>query len=458
MNKKVAIVGIASIVLLGGAVTVACPYVQGKQLWGKAAAELPEARKKAKALGIPLEPSDMKRNPPVEPKDNAASLLRAVTDALRQDPALKKAEKASTDAVSNLLKPGLGVKPADELLKAMGPLEAVLATAHKAAECSDCDFEYDWAKGADMVFPELAGMKSLVKLLNYRAEAYAATGRLDLALADLRASRRIGSFVGKEPTLINMLVEIACDAISMRGYEFMLTICAKDPKSLAKIGAELDGLSPLPDLLHSLKGEIMFEGARQCRTEADMKSLTGQDAILPDQEKKETKLSVGKPTEMSQAFEARVLQFWTNFMEKNGADSDSRKVSQRLDELARAEEATKEPTRMLMAIIAPVFGQAGLAVTKMDANRRCTRALVAVLQFKAKHGAFPTTLGEAGVKDTDPFDGAPLRYLVADGGCRIYSVGQDLEDNGGIRLKKEGTDKIDVVVQYPFNLKRAGER
>ena len=42
---------------------------------------------------------------------------------------------------------------------------------------------------------------------------------------------------------------------------------------------------------------------------------------------------------------------------------------------------------------------------------------------------------------SDPYDGAPLRYRVRDDRVVIYSVAQDLEDNGGTFDGKAGYTK-----------------
>ncbi len=42
---------------------------------------------------------------------------------------------------------------------------------------------------------------------------------------------------------------------------------------------------------------------------------------------------------------------------------------------------------------------------------------------------------------TDPFTGKPMRYKRVDGGCVIYSVGRNLQDDGG---EENGEDADDI--------------
>jgi hypothetical protein len=67
---------------------------------------------------------------------------------------------------------------------------------------------------------------------------------------------------------------------------------------------------------------------------------------------------------------------------------------------------------------------------------RAARAAIAAEQFRAAVGRFPTSLAEL-VPDyldrvpLDPFDGAPLRIAQIASGIVIYTIGDDLLDDGG---------------------------
>jgi len=58
---------------------------------------------------------------------------------------------------------------------------------------------------------------------------------------------------------------------------------------------------------------------------------------------------------------------------------------------------------------------------------------------------------------TDPFDGEPLRYVVADDGYLVYSVGPDATDHGG---QGDETGQPDLVfrVQRPAEAKPVATR
>lgn len=77
----------------------------------------------------------------------------------------------------------------------------------------------------------------------------------------------------------------------------------------------------------------------------------------------------------------------------------------------------------------------------MVARLHMTRAGLGLLQYRREHGAFPQSLEDLTLdKLTDPYGEQPLRYRVEPGGFLVYSVGNDLQDNGGIPRERKRSD------------------
>ena len=99
------------------------------------------------------------------------------------------------------------------------------------------------------------------------------------------------------------------------------------------------------------------------------------------------------------------------------------------------------PVALRMDIIGtPSWRNAELATQRRDA----LNVAIALELYRRKHGSWPQTLDEL-VPDllpwvpVDRFDGAPLRYRLADGKPILYSVGSDRDDDGGRELR-DGDD------------------
>jgi hypothetical protein len=94
----------------------------------------------------------------------------------------------------------------------------------------------------------------------------------------------------------------------------------------------------------------------------------------------------------------------------------------------------------------PVFGQAGDAVTRLEARRAVRKGFARALLFHAQTGRWP-----GAVPETDPFTGKPLKVKIEGSRIRVYSVDKDLKDDGGLhRLEKKSKGKtFDEVAVYP---------
>ena len=111
--------------------------------------------------------------------------------------------------------------------------------------------------------------------------------------------------------------------------------------------------------------------------------------------------------------------------------------------------------RVLTALLAPAVEAFTTATARGAAMNRATDAAIACERYRRKHGKLPEALEEL-VPDflpevpADPFDGEPLRYLVAEDGYLVYSVGPDATDHGG---QSDETGQPDLV----FRIRRSSE-
>jgi hypothetical protein len=77
--------------------------------------------------------------------------------------------------------------------------------------------------------------------------------------------------------------------------------------------------------------------------------------------------------------------------------------------------------------------------------------------FRLLHGSYPTSLNDLVPEfidqvPLDPYGGAPLRAIVADGGLVLYSVGWDGEDNGGRETLSRDENQKPLLSDWTFCL------
>ncbi|MCS7263856.1 MAG: type II secretion system protein GspG [Armatimonadetes bacterium] len=79
-------------------------------------------------------------------------------------------------------------------------------------------------------------------------------------------------------------------------------------------------------------------------------------------------------------------------------------------------------------------------IAKTKAHQRLLQTALALSQYRHKRGSYPATLSELVPNylpyvPKDPFDGKTLRYRKEEQGFKLWSVGDDLTDDGGIKPK-----------------------
>ena len=90
----------------------------------------------------------------------------------------------------------------------------------------------------------------------------------------------------------------------------------------------------------------------------------------------------------------------------------------------------------LLEMITPSMWRARIQYGRADLSWNVLDAMFALARYKAKHGEYPETLEDVKglmLSDgTDPFTGKALKYrLEEDGSFTIWSVGDNLKDDGG---------------------------
>lgn len=107
--------------------------------------------------------------------------------------------------------------------------------------------------------------------------------------------------------------------------------------------------------------------------------------------------------------------------------------------------------KVMVALLEPVMGNVYLRALRMETSTSATRVILALRAFEHEHGGFPDQLnqlvpGFLGSIPRDPFDGEPLRYAKELG--YIYSVGEDLNDDGGSPGEESWNDAADPTYRF----------
>jgi hypothetical protein len=131
----------------------------------------------------------------------------------------------------------------------------------------------------------------------------------------------------------------------------------------------------------------------------------------------------------------RIAQRYSQLVHKRCLELAARpwyEANRQWDSLDRLQQHMSRQHSPLAGLMLPNGKLFATRVAKLQAERAVTLTGFRILQYRQGHGTFPATLADVHAQDViDPFTGKPLNYLPVGTGFRLYSTGEDQQDNGG---------------------------
>ncbi len=135
----------------------------------------------------------------------------------------------------------------------------------------------------------------------------------------------------------------------------------------------------------------------------------------------------------SAAMEARVLEFWTQFlaaMKTGDAATRADAANIAMESLKKASGKSYTAIKMQRPDVIRLVRLIE-AIKVWDATAKLG---INIFEARRKTGQFPKDLPDTPLR-TDPFVSGSMKYSVVGSGFRIYSVGANKTDDGGPKLK-----------------------
>lgn len=322
------------------------------------------------------------------------------------------------------------MKALADYLDAAGP---ALDLFRKGASMKLCQLPYPETEAgvtAAIFLPPLSAAREACLLLTAEARRLEARGKFKEAVDNYVAVIKIGEHCGARCCLIDLLVGIAM--VDMGSNTAFLGIFRQDypREELRRFLGELDSLrNALPNFVHAMKGERAFGLA----SVDDIVRAGLVMGIVPLGEPSPLgarlfRVLIPERTikqDMSAAYDRIIAAARIPYYEPEARPSDEQI------------EAGLKPWNVLGQISFSVFYRGRIVSERCAAQFNMLRVAIALVIYKQDHGADPDDL-EKLVDDellselpADPFSGKPFKYRAEDGEFVLYSVGENLVDDGG---------------------------
>jgi hypothetical protein len=287
-------------------------------------------------------------------------------------------------------------------------------------------------------FPHhLRDARQAAQLLRMRAQILAQDGQPDAALADVRRMLAIARFSGVEPSLITKVFQMAIRSLAVSTAEHVLGQGTPSAAALAATQQAVTGELADPLILDALRGERAW--VEDTMRALDDGRITFDDLHAMDDIPKVTgykqidawiyRLRGGgswakRPT-------AEVLRYQTCLIEIAKVSPEALRT--RADEIAAHRSAMSPKAQE----VTQSYDQYITAERRSRALLASATVALAAERFRRANGQWPHAIADLVAAKllpavpTDPFDGQPLRMRRLADGLVVYSVGQNLIDDGG---------------------------
>jgi hypothetical protein len=324
---------------------------------------------------------------------------------------------------------------------------SAVATIEQGSRRPACRFNNDYDSVLSMTHPHLLDVRPLTCIIGAGARLKAQAGRPQAAWDLVQAQVRIADGVRTEPSLVSQLVRLGLLGMSCRTIQTLAGTTMPDDQQYERLMGLLDTLDDVRPLVAAIDGERLLMGERLfALPKAELYKELG--LLFPSNNWPESLQRLRlfritfKPFFLSD--HAALLQYMREYAQL----FEQPYSAERRDSLEKKwSEALKR--HALTSCLAPSLSRIREIHCRAAADIRVTRTGLALLRYRATQGGFPATLDTLGLRDvSDPFTGKPLLYRVEDQGFVLYSVGEDLKDNGGTPKQRKQSTDFDIVWRF----------
>lgn len=302
--------------------------------------------------------------------------------------------------------------------------QEVLSTLHEAATMPHCRYPVDFTDGFNARIYWLGPLRDSARLLQLQALITIDNNDLDAAFQSIRCSMALGQSI-QANTLVEQLVRIAVFALNLNTIERLLNQCDLSDEQLQSLTSLIESEDVKSGLYAAFQGE-------RCMGLAIFKSPSSAAADGLGQGFPVRAMAPLRAIGYLQRDTITYLDLMQNYLDR--LEQPSHIVMQ----LPQDEERGGLFTR----ILAPALGRVSQLAFRAQTDQKTAITACAIERYRIAHQQLPAALQDLvpaylEAVPLDPFDGEPLRYKKLAPGYVVYSVGDDLSDDGGQELKRK---------------------
>lgn len=312
-----------------------------------------------------------------------------------------------------------------------------------------------------VLLPQLNYMRQTANILASDARLAAEQKDADRWMKRVHQMHVVAEHSAESGFLIGQLVQIGIEALRLDQIQQML-VSHRDLLSDQQLTdlAHQNAMYRKPSDLMSFKGERMMfydivqriytddgkgDGHVSTRGISNIEALTSVGLNRPAHNRSSltlTRFAISPAAALLMASRKDLVEkydYYMNLMERNiDTPWRDRRDKSLDDEIIALKSSFLTNIRyVLISILLPSLDRASLTTERALTMRDASQVGIALELYRRRNGSYPASLNELAPRllpsvPLDPADGKPMKYKLVDGKPLIYSVGSDLDDDGGM--------------------------
>jgi hypothetical protein len=322
-------------------------------------------------------------------------------------------------------------EPMDEEMKALiaqyvADNNEAIEMLHTAAAIEHSRYPIDLSAGFEAAIPDLSEIRTAVRLLELEAILHAENGDGKSAVRSVISSFGIARSLTKEPLLITQLVRNGCQNLAASTIEYCINRIELADEQLVKLIECVYNIELISDISCAFVGE-------RCMGLSFFKDPGSMNPDVISGIPFQPLLELYKVIGMADSDAIIYLDIMDGYIK-----TAQLPVHQRL-KAAKAIDTRFESTsqiHIMLHAIMPALARVNTIELRNIAKLNTARIALVIERYRLAAGKLPESLSELVPSylesvPKDPFDGNEIRYKKLEAGFVVYSIGEDLSDDGG---------------------------
>ncbi len=279
---------------------------------------------------------------------------------------------------------------------------------------------------AEFEIPEYKALREFARLLSAEALERKRKGNVDGALESYQTILKLCRHMGDESHILAFLVQRAIFAIGTKAlWDKVLSDADASVAAYRAALAELRAWDIDCDFVRALKGERVVAGI-----------------LAYDFSRRKFGWLPPVVSTWIAANQSLTLAFYRQLLPvaQKGVPYDRRKISRLITDFKQRTQGSNLYFTLTDLLILNEAQKLFDRVTEAHALQRVTEVALALRLYRKEHGRYPEDLRALVPKflpsvPSDPYDGKPLRYRKLAKGFKVWSVGGNRKDDGGVKVR-----------------------